>query len=197
MSSHREKCLEEKGEECHICGSGGEVQVHHINGDKSDNSLKNLIPVCHDCHSSIHDDTDRLKEWSNKILPPSERTRTVSMTVTPEEQDLIEVIREASGADSAQQAMFYAVKERVHRLENLSAQRRFLREIRERTDCDTDESAMQTALEYYTHFLTDFLDDIDDADFRPSVKQEIADAATSDLVSVNVDDASVGITPSN
>ncbi len=30
------------------------INIHHINGDKSDNSKDNLIDVCVDCHSAIH-----------------------------------------------------------------------------------------------------------------------------------------------
>ena len=38
---------------CKMCGKEGD-HVHHINLDKEDNSLNNLILLCKSCHSSIH-----------------------------------------------------------------------------------------------------------------------------------------------
>lgn len=48
---------------CQICGksvSGRHGQVHHIDGDKKNNSMDNLILLCASCHSKIHlSDSDR------------------------------------------------------------------------------------------------------------------------------------------
>jgi hypothetical protein len=51
---YRQKCLEEKGRECYNCSSTTQIEVHHIDGDRSNNDLKNLIPLCRDCHSFVH-----------------------------------------------------------------------------------------------------------------------------------------------
>lgn len=52
--AYRNKCLEEKGTDCQICSSRENIVAHHINGDRSDNRLQNLIPVCRVCHGKIH-----------------------------------------------------------------------------------------------------------------------------------------------
>ncbi len=77
MSEHtpkyREKCLEEKGERCHICDAETEIEVHHIDGDRYNNTLDNLIPVCENCHDLIHSSDSELEEWSDKLLPEEQR----------------------------------------------------------------------------------------------------------------------------
>lgn len=42
---------------CERCGSDGSdsrLDVHHCNGDKQDQSLANLIVLCHRCHMQVH-----------------------------------------------------------------------------------------------------------------------------------------------
>ena len=44
---------------CQVCDvlkskGGKSLEVHHIDEDKSNDSLDNLMPVCHQCHSKIH-----------------------------------------------------------------------------------------------------------------------------------------------
>lgn len=42
---------------CEICGSDGSdsrLDVHHKNGDKKDQSMSNLVVLCHRCHMKIH-----------------------------------------------------------------------------------------------------------------------------------------------
>jgi hypothetical protein len=29
------------------------LEVHHVNGDTSDNAIRNTIPLCRDCHRSL------------------------------------------------------------------------------------------------------------------------------------------------
>jgi len=55
MSWYREKCLEEKPERCEICGSEEEIEIHHKDGDPTNNSLENLVPLCREHHMEVHE----------------------------------------------------------------------------------------------------------------------------------------------
>lgn len=54
MAHYREKAIEEYGEECQICDSTREVVAHHIDGNRKNNDLGNLLVVCDACHRDIH-----------------------------------------------------------------------------------------------------------------------------------------------
>lgn len=44
---------------CRICGSPGiecRLHVHHIDGEPANNQQSNLVSLCKDCHSSVHDE---------------------------------------------------------------------------------------------------------------------------------------------
>jgi hypothetical protein len=45
------------GGECAECGDQ-DVEMHHINGNRDNNNIENLIPLCGSCHRLIH--LDRL-----------------------------------------------------------------------------------------------------------------------------------------
>jgi len=51
---YRSKALEEYGERCKICESVRNVRVHHIDGNRENNALGNLLVVCSQCHAEIH-----------------------------------------------------------------------------------------------------------------------------------------------
>jgi len=51
---YRQKALEQYGERCKLCESTRNIRVHHIDGDRDNNELGNLIPVCSACHADIH-----------------------------------------------------------------------------------------------------------------------------------------------
>jgi len=42
-------------DQCQICKEKGKIQIHHIDGNKNNNQLKNLGVVCSYCHFAIHD----------------------------------------------------------------------------------------------------------------------------------------------
>ncbi len=54
MSSYRRKALEEYGEKCGNCGATEAIEIHHRNGDRTDNRLENLLPLCSNCHEKLH-----------------------------------------------------------------------------------------------------------------------------------------------
>lgn len=64
--SYREKCLSFHDEACIICGYRTDIQVHHVDGDTSNKSLLNLIPVCRSCHRDIHNGEEPI--WSGKLV---------------------------------------------------------------------------------------------------------------------------------
>lgn len=66
-SQYRRNCLNEHGEQCTICGSTGGVVAHHIDGDRSNNDITNLAPVCGSCHGKIHAENPGYKSWSDKL----------------------------------------------------------------------------------------------------------------------------------
>ena len=53
-SGYREKCLREKGRECESCGESKQVVVHHIDGDRNNNDIDNLAPLCPTHHAEVH-----------------------------------------------------------------------------------------------------------------------------------------------
>lgn len=66
-SNYRDRCLEAKGEQCKFCDSTQNVVVHHVDGDRDNNALENLIPVCRSCHNKIHGNNPELREWWEKL----------------------------------------------------------------------------------------------------------------------------------
>jgi len=42
---------------CEICGKPAKL-IHHMNGDKSNHNINNLMAVCSKCHSILHHDDD-------------------------------------------------------------------------------------------------------------------------------------------
>jgi hypothetical protein len=51
---YRDKALAEYGEVCDICDCTENIVVHHIDGDRENHKIENLIPLCRGCHSKIH-----------------------------------------------------------------------------------------------------------------------------------------------
>jgi hypothetical protein len=50
---YRELGLEAHGTECAVCGDEEDV-IHHRDGNKSNNDVSNLIPLCYACHQKVH-----------------------------------------------------------------------------------------------------------------------------------------------
>lgn len=115
QSGYREKAIEAHGEECAICGADENIQIHHIDGDRSNDNLDNLVPVCRPHHYEIHSQNGELQEWTEKILPRDERgydriryqfeidadTWNEWKATVPREKSLHARIRELLNADRA------------------------------------------------------------------------------------------------
>jgi 5-methylcytosine-specific restriction endonuclease McrA len=39
---------------CQICGSNKNLIVHHIDGNRANNKISNLVVLCQSCHLKIH-----------------------------------------------------------------------------------------------------------------------------------------------
>lgn len=51
---YRTICFYHWEKKCHICGYDKIVSVHHIDENKENNEIHNLIPLCQNCHSEVH-----------------------------------------------------------------------------------------------------------------------------------------------
>lgn len=87
--SYREKCLNEKEEKCKLCGATDEIVVHHIDGNRENSRLQNLMPVCEGCHNEIHSkSTDRHSDWTDK----AENSEAISLSA-----DGVELVEQFRG----------------------------------------------------------------------------------------------------
>lgn len=55
-SQYRQLAFDEHGRECMRCGSGNDLEVHHKDRDRDNNSPENLEVLCHGCHMEEHHD---------------------------------------------------------------------------------------------------------------------------------------------
>ncbi|MBA7590000.1 hypothetical protein ES708_32099 [subsurface metagenome] len=53
----RLEVLKKSKGKCEICGKLAYL-VHHIDGDKSNHSIDNLVALCFDCHEPLHRNSD-------------------------------------------------------------------------------------------------------------------------------------------
>lgn len=58
---YRSICFEHKEKKCLICGYDRIISVHHLDGDRKNNNIENLIPLCMNHHAEIHS-----KEWGEE-----------------------------------------------------------------------------------------------------------------------------------
>jgi hypothetical protein len=73
---YRSTAFDAHGRKCGDCGDTTDLEVHHIDQDRTNNNAENLAVLCHDCHWDYHRD-----ELSKRASGPQiEREReTISL----------------------------------------------------------------------------------------------------------------------
>ena len=50
LVARRDRILRARGRTCQQCGDGGRLELHHLDGDTTNDDPTNLRLLCHDCH---------------------------------------------------------------------------------------------------------------------------------------------------
>ena len=83
-SDYRKRAIQEYGEVCHNCGEEEDILVHHRDGDRSNNELSNLIPLCSTCHGKVHGRSDEVAPLVRDLgyRPRSSSRTTIALSDT-------------------------------------------------------------------------------------------------------------------
>lgn len=65
-TSYRKKCIDRHGHKCAVCGFEDVIHVHHIDENRDNNNIDNLIPLCPNHHYLIHKKNN--KELKNIVI---------------------------------------------------------------------------------------------------------------------------------
>ena len=57
--TYRQRAINKHGHECRICGWDKCVEIHHLDRNRQNNKLDNLIPLCPNHHVMIHNEKFR------------------------------------------------------------------------------------------------------------------------------------------
>jgi len=88
-TEYRDKAIDEYGDGCLHCGIGYKanyIEVHHIDGDRTNNDLENLTVLCKKCHGNAHSSNDQPPYLPEKGFTPNHSVRSVTAEVTKEVQ---------------------------------------------------------------------------------------------------------------
>lgn len=69
VQQYREKALQFYGRQCEHCGDSASVEVHHIDENRSNDSIGNLMVLCEYCHAAIH--TGEIDPFGPRSVQPS------------------------------------------------------------------------------------------------------------------------------
>ena len=61
--------------ECSLCGSNKYLEVHHLDGDRDNDTLQNLSVICKSCHSCIHENGYSFWEHRKDALSADSKKR--------------------------------------------------------------------------------------------------------------------------
>jgi len=66
-TNYRERAINHYGGECQVCSDRENILVHHRDGDRSNNDLDNLIPLCESCHGKVHGRSNEVPELVKEL----------------------------------------------------------------------------------------------------------------------------------
>lgn len=93
-SEYRERCLDEKGRECVVCGDGDDIVVHHIDGNRENNALSNLVPVCTTHHSQIHhSESDAVEKFRRQLADGDSLSGKTTMSVSKSVKEFLRLYK--------------------------------------------------------------------------------------------------------
>ena len=58
----RKAILEYYGHKCYLCNNEA-TQVHHIDENRGNHNVYNLVPLCHKCHRMVHKKENKNKNY--------------------------------------------------------------------------------------------------------------------------------------
>lgn len=72
---YRERCFAVYGQQCAACGEAESddedeclILAHHIDADRSNGSVENLVPLCKSCHEIVHSPNRFGSDRDNRLL---------------------------------------------------------------------------------------------------------------------------------
>jgi len=80
VANYRRIAFEHHERKCAECGATEKVEVHHRDGDRTNNDPENLLPLCKRHHSMLH--RSGLNGLENELMPLSERPQIDPTTTT-------------------------------------------------------------------------------------------------------------------
>jgi len=53
-ATHRKRCLEQTDPVCLCCEADSSLDIHHVDGNPTNDELDNLVVLCKSCHRKVH-----------------------------------------------------------------------------------------------------------------------------------------------
>lgn len=85
--NYREKCLSHYGETCQECSDTGDVVAHHIDGNRTNNDIDNLVPLCQTCHILVHHGSYGFEHFTDQLPESAIIDRSEDYEYSPRFED--------------------------------------------------------------------------------------------------------------
>lgn len=155
--SYREKAILKYGKRCQLCHgeeSCGAVEVHHIDHDRSNNDMDNLMVLCRFCHKAIHSkSTTRIHAFLYRADNYPNREAKYRCSINMEDEHMVSALK--AKADANDKEPEEIVKEVLGNVlfDTATIQcgkdtREMLAEYRDEHDFDNYDEALKGLLQY-------------------------------------------------